>query len=182
MDSLYARADSDRACSLLTAITEFSRESDGNSKDFWARFTRCASKLAALSIPMAEQVIFNRSTQSMRLPEGKLPIVLSAIETRAIRFSADASKDITIIAYETHRPKTDTTEVYNSDMGQNQNTSTTVEPIPAEDDEMEDDWGDSMSFAMGDESVFLTKPKKPTKARNSPRNERVCKESSCKHL
>ena len=69
MDQRYGRTDSERACSWLTAFAEFKRETNENYKDFWARFNRCTAKLAALDMPMTQQVIFNRSIQALRLPE-----------------------------------------------------------------------------------------------------------------
>ena len=81
LDVRYARTDSERACSWLTAFTEFKRESNENYKDFWARFNRCTAKLTALGMGMTDQVIFNRSIQALRVPGGQLPIILSALET-----------------------------------------------------------------------------------------------------
>ena len=168
MDARYARTDSERACSWLNAFTEFKRESNENYKDFWARFNRCTAKLAALGMAMTDQVIFNRAIQALRVPEGQLPIILSALETRPDRFSIDSLKDITIRMYETHRPKIDSTEVFVTDHGQDTVQSSYIDSNVADELESDDGWNESMAVTMDDGSVFLMKPKKPTKARNAP--------------
>ena len=168
MDARYARTDSERACSWLNAFTEFKRESSENYKDFWARFNRCTAKLAALGMAMTDQVVFNRAIQALRVPEGQLPIILSALETRPDRFSIDSLKDITIRMYETHRPKIDSTEVFAAGHGQNPMQSTHSDQTTVDELESEEDWDDSMAVTMEDGSVFLMKPKKATKSRNAP--------------
>ena len=171
LDQRFGRTDSERACSWLTAFTEFKRENHENYKDFWGRFNRCTAKLAALGMPMTQQVIFNRAIQALRVPEGQLPIVLSALETRPDRFSIEGLRDITIRMYETHRPKPDPTEVFAADVNHGQSTvNHTCDGIEAEGygQEEEDSWDDSMTVTMEDGSIFLMKPKKPSKPRNAP--------------
>ena len=170
MDTRYGRTDSERACSWLTAFTEFKRESQENYKDFWARFNRCTAKLAALDMPMTQQVIFNRAIQALRLPDGQLPIVLSALEARPDRFSVESLREMTIRMYETHRPKTDTTEVFmtNTESQQINPEGEHVNNHESEEIGDNDSWDDSMSVTLESGAVFLMKPKKPLKPRNAP--------------
>ena len=170
MDVRYGRTDSERACSWLAAFTEFKRESNENYKDYWARFSRCAAKMSALDMPMTRQVIFNRAIQALRLPEGQLPIVLSALESRPDRFSVDSLREMTIRIYETHRPKIDTAGVFaattNQTPGGHENDESNS--WAQEDQEDDDSWDDSVSVTLESGAVFLMKPKKPQKPRNAP--------------
>ena len=170
MDLRYGRTDSERACSWLTAFTEFKRESNENYKDFWTRFNRCTAKLTALDMPMTQQVIFNRAIQALRLPDGQLPIILSALETRPDRFSVDSLREITIRMYETHRPKIDTAEVFVADSNPAliENHPENVNHDRCEEQDDNDSWGDSMSVTLESGAVFLMMPKKPNKPRNAP--------------
>ena len=104
LDSLFGRADSERACSWLAAFAEFKRGTQENYKDFWARFTRRVPKLESLGMPMSDKVVFSRAIHALRLPDGQMPIVLSALETRPGRFSVDGLREIAIRMYETHKP------------------------------------------------------------------------------
>ena len=82
MGGRYGRADSERARAWLSAFTEFKREAQENYKDLWDRFARCVAMLEALGMATREKVVFGLSIHAIRLPEGKLPIALSALETR----------------------------------------------------------------------------------------------------
>ena len=178
VDTRYGRTDSERACSWLTAFTEFKRETHENYKDFWARFTRCVTKLDALGMPMNDKIVFNRAIHALRLPEGQLPIVLSALETRPDRFSVTGLREITIRMYETHKMGGDSSEVYN----------TATQP-PADSQQTfhaewgyggENDWSweeeesdlihdpEATEIILEDGSIMLMKPKKPNKPRNTP--------------
>ena len=123
LDSRFGRADSERACSWLTAFAEFKRETQENYKDFWERFARCVAKLEALGVPMNDKVVFSRAIHALRLPDGQMPIALSALETSPCRFSAEGLPGITIRMYETHKPGSDSADVYPA------NTSTRNEPL-----------------------------------------------------
>ena len=180
LDSRFGRTDSERACAWLTSFTDFKRETQENYKDFWARFTRCVAKLEALGMPMNNKIVFNRAIHALRLPDGQLPIVLSALETRPDRFSVDALREITIRMYETHKVGGDSSEVF---------ATNTANPAPAEngqgtyfaDDQSwyDQDWWTDEDWAMNhdseiseimleDGSIMLMKPKKLSKPRNSP--------------
>ena len=121
-----------------------------------------------MGMAMTDQVVFNRAIQALRVPDGQLPIILSALETRPDRFSVDSLKDITIRMYETHRPKIDTTEVYVANNYPPTESQGQDETMHAEEYESEEDWQDSLEVTMEDGNVFLMKPKKPTKPRNAP--------------
>ena len=77
----FGETDAGRSSAWLAEFAECKRESRENYKDFWAIFARVAAKLEALGMSLGEEVIFNRSAQALRLPEGQLPIVFSSIET-----------------------------------------------------------------------------------------------------
>ena len=99
----FGRADSERAWSRMSAFTEFKRGGSENYKDFWARFTRCVTRLSAHGSAMSESVISHLSIQALRAPEGQFPILLAALETFPNPTSVDSLKSPTIKTYETHR-------------------------------------------------------------------------------
>ena len=164
MGTRYGRTDSERVCVWLTSFTEFERERNENYKDFRARFSRCSSKLAALDMPMTQQVIFNQEIQALRLPEVQLPIALSSLESKPGRFSVDTLLEMTTHMYETHRPKIDTDEVFAAETTHRSGDCDRDEPnacYMAKDTGDNDSRGDIMSVTLGNGAVFLTKPKKP---------------------
>ena len=112
LDSRYGKTDSERACAWLSAFTDFKRETQEDYEDFWSRFTRCVAKLEALGMAMGEKVALSRAIHAIRLPDGQLPIALSALETRQNPNSVAALREITIRMYETHKTGTDSTEAY----------------------------------------------------------------------
>ena len=71
----YGETDADRSCSWLTAFADFRRGSQENYKDFRTRFTRCATKLHALGIPLNDTAIFNKALAALGIPDGQLPVV-----------------------------------------------------------------------------------------------------------
>ena len=177
LDARLGRANSERASSWLAAFAEFKRESHGNYKDFWARFTRCVAKLDALSMQMNEKVVFNRATRALRLPDGQLPVALSALETRPCRFSGSALREIAIRMCETHRPGGDSAEVYAPDIPGN---SESLNTFRAHDNSRNDDDWDFQAYDWGSNhdnelkevlleggSIMRMKPKKPVKPRNT---------------
>ena len=111
LDNRYGRADAKRSCSWLTAFADFRRESQENYKDFWTRFTRCVAKLQALGMPLDDSVIFNKALASLRIPDGQLPVILSALESRPDPKSTNALREMAIRMYETHK-RTDSPDVY----------------------------------------------------------------------
>ena len=178
LDSRYGKTDSERACSWLTAFTEFKRETQENYKDSWARFTRCVAKLEALGMPMNSKVVFNRAIRALRLPDGQLPIVLSALETRPDRFSVEALREIAIRMYETHKPGGDSTEVFATTIDAQNDTVATYHSADGnwdendwEFDEEESGWNHEEEISeimLEDGPIMLMKPKKPTEPRNTP--------------
>ena len=178
LDARYGRTDSERACSWLTAFTEFKRESQENYKDFWARFTRCTAKLEALGMPMIDKVVFNRAIHALRLPEGQLPIVLSVLETRPDRFSVAALREVTIRMYETHKPGSDPTEVFTADAQGDNDAQWAYHAADSTQDPNDWNWqwndGDwnyeeeTSEVLLEDGSIMLMRPKKHTKPRNTP--------------
>ena len=68
-DNRYGKTDAGRSCSWLTAFTDFRRDSQENYKDFWARFTRCATKLQSLGMPLRDTAIFNEALDALRIPD-----------------------------------------------------------------------------------------------------------------
>ena len=178
VDSRFGRTDSERACAWLTSFTEFKRETQENYKDFWSRFTRCVSKLEALGMPTNDKVVFNRASHALRLPDGQLPIVLSAMETRPDRYSVGALRGITIRTYETHKSIGDPTEVYSATANPGYDSLNTCHAWENGWEESdwawnEEEWGpnleeDVSGIMLEDGPIMLMKPKKPTKPRNAP--------------
>ena len=175
LDSRFGRTDSERACAWLTSFTEFKRETQENYKDFWSRFARCVSKLEALGMPTNDKVVFNRAIHALRLPDGQLPIVISALETRPDRFSVGALREITIRMYETHKSGGDSTEVYpvTSNPGNESLNTYHASETGWEENDWADEWEspleeDVSEIMLEDGPIMLMKPKKPTKPRNTP--------------
>ena len=162
----FGRTDTERAWSWLTSFTEFKRDGSENYKDFWTRFTRCVTRLQAHGLAMSESVVFHRSIQALRIPEGHLPILLATLETFPNPTSVDSLKSLTIKMYETHRGKTDSSEVSNA---------ITCEGDDGNESETE---GAEMQFADESGEIFLLRPKKATKSRNKPGNAETSKQGS----
>lgn len=101
------RTDSGRAWSLLASFAEFKRDGAENYKDFWTRFARCVARLSAHGLAIIESVIPHRPAQALRVPDGKLPILLATLGTFANPTSVDSMKSPTIKMYEADRGKTD---------------------------------------------------------------------------
>ena len=164
LDNRYGKTDAERSCAWLTAFTDFRRESQENYKDFWTRFTRCTTKLQALGMPLSDTVIFNKALTALRIPDGQLPVILSAMETRTNPKSTEALRQMTIRMYETHK-KSDSSDVY-----QAQNHEGTVNNVAEEEEsEAEFEWTDEFG------EIFLMKPKRKGKPKNAPGNHETAK-------
>ena len=158
---------------FLADLTDFERGSPENYKDFWDRLARCSADLEALGIPMVEKVVFNRSIRALRLPDGKLPIALSALETRPGRFSVSALRGITIRMYETHNPGGDPTEVYSAnppETSESQHNHDTTDGSwdnydwrDYDDDQELNRDGEVSEAILEDGPIMLGKPKKSPK-------------------
>ena len=178
LDSRFGRTDSERACSRLATFTEFKRKAQGNYKDFWARFTRCVEALEELGAPTNEKVAPGRTIRALRLPGGRLPIVLSAIETSPDRLSVSALREIAIRMYETRKPGGDSTEVFAVNSPVNPHSQLTYRAAAhsrydGDGNWDEEDWASNYDSEITDAmledgSITLTKPKKPTNPRNTP--------------
>ena len=105
MGNLYGETDAERSWSWLTAFTDFRRDSQENYKDFWTRFTRCTTKLQALGMPLIDTVIFNKALAALGIPDGQLPVILPALETRPNPNSTDSICQMAIRMYETHKKR-----------------------------------------------------------------------------
>ena len=162
----FGRTDTERAWSWLTSFAEFKRDGAENYKDFWTRFTRCVTRLQDRGLAMSESAVFHRAIQALRVPEGQLPILLATLETFPNPTSIDALKSLTIKMYETHRGKTDSSEVY------------TVTNREGEVGVESDTEGAEMQFADDSGEIFLLRPKKAAKSRNKPGNAETSKQGS----
>ena len=122
-------------------------------------FNRTITKLKSHGLDMNEDMIFHKSAQALRFPDGQLPIVLSALQTSGESTSQKALKDLTIKIYETHRAITDHTDVYS------------VNHPPVETDETEPEGTESDSeWEYTDEfgQVFLMRTKENRKEKTPP--------------
>ena len=61
---------------------------------------------------MSEEMMYAKALHAFKLSESQLPIVLSALETKANGQTIEALKDITIKMIETHRRRSDPSDVY----------------------------------------------------------------------
>ena len=86
----------------------------------------------------------------MRVTDGKLPIILSALDTRPGRFSTEPPHGFGIRMYETHRPNTDSADVFDADVNNRQYHAGHAEPSRWGDDDVDGDWHASMSVTMAD--------------------------------
>ena len=120
---------------------------------------------------MGEEVIFPHATHALKLSENHLPIARSAFEITQRSHIVDTLRGITIKMYETRRQKdTDSPEVFRAAHPQAEDApseavaDTPVQSLGAEEfGDIEIEWMDGRN---GD--IFLTKPKRPNKDRNSP--------------
>ena len=82
----------------MSQFTEFKRNVGNreNFKDFLARFQRAITKLKSLGMGMNDDMVCRKAIQSLRLPEGQLPIVMSALETTGEATSIKALRELTI--------------------------------------------------------------------------------------
>ena len=128
-------------------------------------------------MPMNEKVVFSRAIHALRLPDGQLPIVLSALEARPNRFIVEALREIAIRMYETHRAGGDSTEVYTAEANQPDNAVATYHATDGdwwEDGdwyEKEGDWNrdeEVSEIILEDGSIVMVKPKKARNPRNTP--------------
>ena len=188
LDERFGKTDSEKSWAWLNAFTEFSRTSGGNFKGFRARFFRCANRLEALNMKLSDQMIFNKALQSLRLPGNQTPIATSAMETRNAPNDVQASKEITIRMYETHKPSTDRSDVFvastppigdpESSEGNTPSTATVDQSghtggvtLPAIDEnEITDEWEDESSYEWADPEgvTYLLRQKRPISGRNQP--------------
>ena len=178
VDSRFGRTDSERACSWLTAFAEFKLEAQENYKDFWSRFTRCVAKLNPLGMPLSGKIVFSRAIHALRLPAGKLPIALPALETHPGRFSVSGLREITIRMYETRKTGGDSAEVYASESNQIMDSKQTFHADWGYGGENDWNWEEgeagmiheteTSEIILEDGSIILMKPKKHNKPRNTP--------------
>ena len=159
LDIRYGKTDTEKSWMWLNQFTEFKRNVNAGEsyRDFWSRYNRTVTKLRSLGINMNEEMIFHKAIQALRFPEGQLPIVLSALKTTGESKSIQALKEITINMYETHRPITDSSDVYHASPIEGMADESIVEPAD-EEWEYTDEYG----------QIFLMKPKKKSKGKNAP--------------
>ena len=158
LDERYGKTDTEKSWMWLSQFTEFKRNVSGGEtyKDFWSRYYRTITKLKALGIEMNNDMLFHKAIQALRFPDGQLPLVLSSLKTTGEENSLTALKSLTIKMYETHRPITDHTDVYNlTSINEEENQ-------PEEESEQEWEYTDEAG------QVFLMKPKKKSKGKNAP--------------
>ena len=157
LDTRYGRTDSEKAWAWLTGFTNFRREPQENYKDFWTRYSRCVTRLEAHGMGMKEEVVFHRALQALRLPEGQLPIVLATLETFPSPHSVQALKALTIKMFETHKNTVDSSEVYQTQVNSR-----------AEAEDGDGAGEEEFEFTDGDGAIYLMRPKKNSKPKNSP--------------
>ena len=189
LDERYGGTDSEKSRAWLNAFTEFTRDTGGNLKDFWARFPRVINRLGALNMKLSDQMVFNKALQALTLPEGQAPIVISALETRRNPNDVQALKEITIRMYETHKVNKDNSDVstantipepcntgLDSVRGQSDQNNESMNlddgnpallPENAEDPETIDT-ADEYEWTDNDGTTYLIKPKRPVSGRNQP--------------
>ena len=105
----------------------------GEYKDFWSEYTRAVAKLKSFGIMMNDEMVFRKVAQSLRPADGQLPISLSSLKTSGGPASVGASGKLTIEMYETQRPISDQTDVYQL----SQNPSSGEEELDLEDNTQE---------------------------------------------
>ena len=162
-DTRFGKTDTGKSWMWLSQFTEFKRNSSGNFKDFWSRYSRTITKLQSLGMTVNEEMVFRKVIQALRLPDGQLPIVLSAFRTMNASTSAQSLKELKIKMYETHRPITAHTDVYQAQIdltGGDDSVSASDTGMTGESEEIE--------IADSDGQVFLMKPKEKSKPKNSP--------------
>ena len=111
LDIRLGCADAERSCSRPNDCADIKRETQANYKDFWTRFARCVDRIQALGIHMGDSAVFNKASGALRIPEGKLPVGHSALETRQGPERTTAIREMATRAYESRR-RTDASEVY----------------------------------------------------------------------
>ena len=115
---------------------------------------------------ISESIIPHRAIQPQRLREGKPPILLASLDTFNNPTSAKALRELSIKMYETHRGKTNASEVPH----ENHN--------PEDGGESETDKGGAIQFADVGGGIFPIRPKKPTKSRDAPGQAETSKRGS----
>ena len=149
LDTRYGRTDSEKAWAWLTGFANFRREPQGNYKGFRTRYSRCVTRLEAHGMVMKEEVVFHRSLQALRLPEGQLPIVLATLETFPAPHSVHALKALAIKMFETHKNAVDSSEVYQTQVDSR---------AEVEDGDVTGEG--EFEFTDGDGTIYLMRPKR----------------------
>ena len=136
------------------------------------------AKLGALGMPLNDKIVFNRAIHALRLPEGQLPIALSALGTRPDRFSVTRLREITIRMYETHKMGGDSAELYTAASQPPDDAQQTFHAVWGYGGESDWYWEEEEPDLIHDPeateitleggSIMLMKPKKPNKPRNTP--------------
>ena len=133
--------------------------------------SRVTTRLEAPPVKMNGGMISPNALQAMRLSDGELPIVLSALETNPNSHSVEILKGITIKMFETHRGNPDSPEVFRAQI-QSETASVNdperIEPagLGERDEPLDEEDIEWKVEAAGE--VFLMKPERPKKARNAP--------------
>ena len=82
LDERYGKTDAGESFSWITAFAEFAKPSSGRYEESRPLFSRRATSLDSLRMKLSGRMVFNKAANALRLPEGELPIVLSAHETK----------------------------------------------------------------------------------------------------
>ena len=172
LDERYAKTDTERPWDWLKEFATFAKKHAENLNDFRARLLRVAARLETMGVEMNEDMMPPQSLKALKLSEGKLPIALSAMETKPNSQSVGSLKDVTIKMSETRRRNPDTSEVYQAQGVPD--TATMPDSDRCDTDGQEDweeDWDEADEYEWQGEvagAILLIKPKRHTKARNTP--------------
>ena len=128
-------------------------------------------------------MILTQSTQALKLSEGELPLVLSALETKPSSHIVDSMRDIAIEMFETHRHNPDASEVFQAQFQrENQSTIGTEDCSQNETEEWPDDTeGVIERYGEVAREAYLIKPKRPVKARGTHGSEVSAKKGAENH-
>ena len=133
--------------------------SDGASyKAFWSRYHRAIAKLKSLGLDMNDGVISHKAAHSLRVSEGQLPKVSTALQTSGDATSLKALGDLAVKMYETHLPIAGHTDVYAV------NPIMEIDEEPIEEGESYAEWGHTDEYGQ----TFLMRPGKGSKGKNDP--------------
>ena len=112
---------------------------------------------------MSDEMQFLKSLRAIKLSETQLPIVISAVATKANNHSSDALSDTAIKMFEQRRRRMGPSETFRA-------VTDVPDDTPFGENQEQDDYdeGDEIDWVDENGEVFPIRPKRHTNARNAP--------------